>query len=162
MKSIFWRMTLKLKRKPYWVQMCIFCISCYLIAFSMAPFIVATDRLIGENTERPEVSSWFLLIILAPIFETFINQHLPFKLMQKWSWSKNKYGLYILVSAIVFGLLHTYSLQYMIFAFSGGLILAYMYFFYSKTPGKSFGSTTLIHAIKNSVAVLAGVLADKL
>ena len=130
----------------------------------MSPLIIATNILIGENTEGPDmdVSSWFLGIILAPILETFINQHLPFKLMQKWSWTKNKYGLYILVSAIVFGLLHTYSLQYMIFAFSGGLILAYMYFFYSKTPGKSFGSTTLIHAIKNSVAVLAGVLADKL
>ena len=162
MKSIFWIMTLKLKRKPYWIQMGIFYLSCFLIVFSVLPFILLTEVLVGESTEGPDLSSWFLVIILAPILETLINQHLPFKLMQKWSWTRNKYGLYIIVSALVFGLSHTYSLQYMIFAFSGGLILGYMYFFYSKTPRKSFWSTTLIHALKNSVAILAAVLADKL
>ena len=161
MKSIFWIMTLKLKRKPYWFQMGLFYLSTFLIAICILPFILVTNKLIGENTEGPDLSSWFFVIILIPIFETYVNQYLPFKLMQKWSWTKNKYGLYILVSAIIFGLLHTYSLQYMIFGFSGGLLLAYMYFFYSKTPRKSFWSTTLIHALKNSVGILAAVLADK-
>lgn len=162
MKSIFWRMTLKLKRKPYWIQMCIFYLSCFLIALIVSPFIILADLTVGESTEGPELSSFFLVVILVPILETLVNQHLPFKLMQRWSWTKNKYGLYILVSAIVFGLFHSYSLQYIIFAFSGGLILGYAYFFYSKTPRKSFWSTTLIHALKNSGAILAVLVFDKL
>ena len=155
-------MTLKLKRKPYWVQMSIFYFSSFLIVISVLPFIIMTDIMVGENTEGPDLSSWFIIIILVPILETFINQHLPFRLMQKWSWTKNKYGLYILISAIAFGLIHTYSLQYMIFGFSVGLILAYMYFFYSKTPMRSFWSTTLIHGLRNSFVFLMGLLFDKL
>ena len=116
MKSIFWRMTLKLKRIPYWAQMSIFFVSTFLIALCVVPFILLTDVLVGENNEGPDLSSWLFIIILIPILETFINQHLPFKLMQKWNWTKNRYGLYILLSAILFGLIHTYSLQYMIFS----------------------------------------------
>ncbi|MBW8333661.1 MAG: CPBP family intramembrane metalloprotease [Prolixibacteraceae bacterium] len=157
MKSLLWRMTLKLKRKPYWIQMCIFFVSSFLIVLSVIPFIALSFVLEGESTEGPDSSSWFLIIILVPILETFIHQHLPFKLMQNWSWAKNKYGLYILVSAIVFGLVHTYSFQYIIFAFSVGLILAYMYFFYSKNPRISFWSTTLIHALRNLIAFLAAL-----
>ena len=162
MKSIFWKMTLKLKRKPYWVQMSIFYLSTLLIVISVLPFIALTNKLIGENTEGPDLSSWFSIIILIPLIETFIFQHLSFKLMQKWSFTKNKYGLYISVSAILFGLSHTYSLQYIIFAFAVGLILAYMYFFYSKTPKKSFWSIALIHALRNSFTILIAVIADKL
>lgn len=162
MRSLFWRMTLKLKRMPYWAQMSIFFVSSFLIVLSVIPFIALTFVLEGESTEGPDLSSWFFLIILIPILETFIHQHLPFKLMQSWSWAKNKYGLYIIVSAIVFGLIHTYSLQYMIFAFSVGLILGYMYFFYSKTPRKSFWSTTLIHALRNLVAFLAALTPYKI
>jgi hypothetical protein len=155
-------MTLKLKRKPYWGQISLFFVLTFLIALSVVPFIVLTDVLVGENTEGPDVSSFFIIVILAPILETLLHQHLPFKLMQSWSWTKNKYGFYIIVSAILFGLIHAYSLQYMIFAFSVGLILAYMYFFYSKSPGKSFWSTTLIHAMRNLFAFLGALFFDKI
>jgi membrane protease YdiL (CAAX protease family) len=160
MKSIFWRTTLKLKRKPYYIQIGIFFLSSFLIVICVLPFIALTDIVAGENTEGPDVSLWMLAIIFAPMLETLLNQHLPFKLMQKWSWTKNKYGLYIVFSAIIFGICHTYSLQYMIFAFSVGLILGYMYYFYSKKPGKSFWSTTLIHALRNSVAILIPLFTD--
>jgi hypothetical protein len=120
------------------------------------------DILNGENTNGPNTTSWILVIILAPILETFFNQYLPFKLFQNFTWTRNKYGLYIFSSAIVFGFMHTYSLQYMIFAFSVGLVLGYTYFFYSKAPNKAFWSTTLIHALRNSFVMLIAVISDKI
>jgi membrane protease YdiL (CAAX protease family) len=121
------------------------------------PILLLADQFIGENTNGPEINWWFGIVIVAPILETFLNQKLPFTLMQKWSATKRKYGLYIWVSAIAFALLHCYSLQYVIIVIPAGLVLSYVYLFYSKNPRIAFWSTTLIHALKNSVAVLSMV-----
>jgi len=161
MKSIFWRMTLKLKRKPYWVQIITFYFSSFLIVLCVLPLLFLADNL-SESGNGPDVNSWILGIVLAPILETLLNQHLPFWLIQKWSLTRNKYRLYIFTSAIVFGLCHTYSLQYMIFAFSVGLILGYTYFFYNKTPKIAFWSTTLIHSLRNGSTLLIAIMANKL
>ncbi len=155
-----WRMTLKLKRKPYWVQIVAFYISSFLIVLCVLPLLFWADKP-SDSTNGPDVSSWFLIIVLVPILETLMNQYLPFWLIQKWNLTRNKYGLYIFTSAIVFGLCHTYSLQYMIFAFSVGLILGYTYFFYSKTPKIAFWSTTLIHSLRNGLAFFIAAIADK-
>jgi membrane protease YdiL (CAAX protease family) len=158
MKKIIWRLTLKLKRKSLMTQIIIFYVLSFLIVFSVIPFLILTDSIIGENNNGPDfelgIGSWILVVIIAPILETFLNQWLPFKLMQKWSLTKNKYGIYILISAIIFGLCHTYSLQYILFAFSVGLILGYTYFFYSKTPKLAFWITTLIHGLRNLTTFL--------
>ena len=159
MKSIFWRMTLKIKRKPYWIQIVTFYFSSFLIILFVLPLLFLVDNP-SENTNGPDLSSWIIVVALAPIVETLLIQYLPFWLIQKWSLTRNKYGLYIFTSAIVFGLCHTYSLRYMIFAFSVGLILGYTYFFYSKTPKIAFWSTTLIHSLRNGLALFLATLAD--
>jgi len=160
MKSIFWRMTLKLKRKPYWAQIVTFYFSSFLVVLCVLPLLFLADNQ-SEGENGPDISSWILVIVLAPILETLLSQYFPFWLMQKWSLTKNKYGFYIFSSAIVFGLAHTYSLQYMIFAFSVGLILGYTYFFYSKTPKIAFWLTTLIHSLRNGLAFFIAAMADK-
>jgi len=137
-----------------------FYFSSFLIVLCVLPLLSLADKL-SESTNEPDVSSWILVIVLAPILETLLNQYLPFWLIQKWSLTRNKYGLYIFTSAIVFGLCHTYSLQYMIFAFSVGIILGYTYFFYSKTPKTAFWSTTLIHSLRNGFALFLAAMADK-
>lgn len=75
--------------------------------------------------------------------------------MQKWKLTKHKYGLYIFTSATLFSLSHYYSLQYIIAVIPVGVLLGYIYVFYSKSLRKAFWTTTLIHAIKNSVAIFA-------
>lgn len=154
MKSIIWKLTLKLKRKSYLTQISIFYFSSFLIVCSVLPFIYLTDKTIGGKSNGPEVGIWIVVSVFVPIFETFLNQQLPFNLLQNWSLTKNKYGLYILVSAIIFGLGHCYSLQYMIFAFAVGLVLGYTYFFYSKTPKVAFWTTALIHGLRNSIVFI--------
>ena len=155
MRSIIWRLTLKLKRKSYLTQMSIFYFSSFLIVLAVLPFIFLTDITLDENSNGPTVSEWIIVSLFVPLFETFLFQQLPFKIMQNWSLTTNRYGIYILLSAIIFGLSHWYSLQYMIFAFAVGLVLGYMYFFYSKTPKVAFWSTVLIHGLRNLIACIA-------
>ncbi len=154
MKSLLWRLTLKLKRKPFLIQILILFSLSFVFVVSVLPFIFLTELSIGENNTKPEFKDLVTVAIIVPILETLIHQYLPFKLMQMWSLTKSKYGLYILLSAIIFGLWHYYSLQYIIFAFSVGLILGYTYCFYSKTPTVAFWSTALIHCLRNSIAFL--------
>jgi len=154
MKTLIWRLTFFLKKRPYWLQIIIFFFLSLLIALGAIPFRIIIDKVLGENISAPKTNSWFVLGIIAPLFETFINQYVPFKLFQNYDWLKNKYGLYILSSALVFGLMHWYSIQYIIFAFSVGLVLGYSYFFYSKTPIKAFWSTTLLHSLRNTLSFL--------
>lgn len=153
MKSIIWKLTLKLKRKSYLTQITIFYFSSFLIVCCVLPFIYLANITIGENQNGRNVGTWTWIgiSVIVPIFETFLNQRLPFKLMQNWSLTKNKYGLYILISAIIFGLCHCFSLQYIIFAFAVGLVLGYTYYFYSKTPNVAFWTTALIHGLRNSI-----------
>jgi len=40
MKSMFWKLTLKLKRKPYWIQMMIFYLSSFLIICCVIPLLL--------------------------------------------------------------------------------------------------------------------------
>ncbi len=164
MKSFIWRMTLKLKRKPYWTQILILYTYSFLFVFCALPLLLIANLLLGENTNGPEISTIktaIFAITLGPFLETFLNQYLPFVLMQKLSWTRNKYGFYIFTSAFVFGLCHTYSIQYMIFGFSIGLIFGFSYFFFSKTPTLAFWSTTLIHSAHNGLAILFTFMADK-
>ena len=155
MKSILWRLTLRLKRKKYLIQISILFAAIFILSLLVLPVIFLVDQFIGENTNGPNVELWIAIIILVPILETYLNQHLPFIIMQKWRFTRKRYGLFIFLSAIVFSLLHTYSLRYMIIVFPGGLVLGYAYVFFSKKTKRAFWSTVLIHAMKNSVAVLA-------
>lgn len=154
MRSRLWKLTLRLKRKSYLTQISIFYLSSFAIVLFVLPFIYLTDKTLEENSNGPEAGAWIATVLVAPFFETFLFQRLPFNLMQNWSLTKNKYGLYILVSSAIFGLCHDYSLQYMIITFAGGLVLAYTYFFYCKTPNVAFWTTVLIHGLRNSMAII--------
>lgn len=157
MNSILWRLTLKLKRKSYFAQIVLFFAASLISYLFVLPFIFMIDQLIGENSNGPDLDWWVVVIILGPILETYLFQHLPFKLLQKWNLTKRKYGIYIVITTIVFSLLHCYSLQYIIAVIPGGIILAYVYVFYCKSMRKAFWSTTIIHSLRNSVAVFAFV-----
>lgn len=158
MKKLIWRLTLKLKRKSLVTQIAIFYALSFLIVLSVMPLILLSDSIIGENNNGPDIGlgigSWIFAVLIVPIVETFLGQQLPFKLLQNWDLTKNKYGIYILVSALIFGLFHYYSLQYILFAFSIGLILSYTYFFYSKSPKLAFGITALIHGLRNMMTFI--------
>ena len=63
------------------------------------------------------------LMILAPLIETIIFQYLIFEILKH----RVKKGYIILISAVLFGLSHFYSWEYVLNTFIIGLVLAFAY-----------------------------------
>ncbi len=100
-------------------------------------------------------SNLFTIVLAGPLIETFIFQHLIFTLVKKAKVVKKKFVAYLLSSSILFGLSHSYSVYYVIFAVIMGLALGYIYYFYRTDRSKAFWSTAFIHALLNATAALA-------
>lgn len=145
---LFWKLLLILKREPYWLQIVIFFCLSISINIVTAPFILMINHIAQDGDARPNANA-FTALILAPILETLVFQHLTYKLFQVFSATRGKYLIYILLSSLLFGSLHSYSLSYMASAFTMGLVLNYIYFFYSKNIQVAFWSTAFIHFLRN-------------
>lgn len=100
-------------------------------------------------------------IILAPIIETLIGQMIPIKIIQKYiKWNTNKVA--IIASSILFALGHiSYSFWYFLLTLPMGFILSVTYIIFQKRKQSSFWTTAIIHAGRNSLAVIL-TLADSL
>lgn len=96
----------------------------------------------------------FLSLVFAPIVETFIYQTLIIRGLRIFTWFKRRPLIIALISAILFGVSHEYSLYYMFFAFLIGLLLAYSYLMYLYRKESSFIVTAAIHFIRNSAMTL--------
>jgi uncharacterized protein len=66
--------------------------------------------------------------------------------------------LILLLSALVFGLLHTYSLFYIIYGFLAGIILMYGYMVRMKTDRNTFYLIATTHALVNLGAFIVTVI----
>jgi membrane protease YdiL (CAAX protease family) len=90
-------------------------------------------------------AAFFIIVIVAPIVETYLTQYLFFKnltgRLPQWT--------IILLSGLVFGLLHHYNIGYILYAIPSGLLLSVSYAF--RLHSNPFVCTTLIHAIYNLI-----------
>ncbi len=90
-------------------------------------------------------AAFFLIVILAPLIETYLVQYLFFKnltgRLPQWA--------IILLSAFVFGLLHHYNIGYILYAFLSGLLLSVSYSF--RLHSNPFVCTALIHSVYNLI-----------
>jgi len=133
-----------------------------LIPFTLIDIIVSLfpeDLFINPNTLHFEMKIGFSLSliivgIINPIIETVIYQwgiiHLVCKLIKS---NNINYYFSILISAIVFGLMHSHSHIYMIYAFLTGLILGFLtYALMNKRHG--FWIIATIHCIHNLYALI--------
>ena len=104
-------------------------------------------------TTGPKIYNYFILdffkiVILAPLFETFISQYCVFILLSRFSFFRNHQSFVILISAISFGVMHYYSLIYIVYAFIMGLFLMYAYMLRLQKED-SFKAVSSIHALVN-------------
>jgi membrane protease YdiL (CAAX protease family) len=137
------------------VQVLLFLLSSYVVLVFFIPILVVMLAT-GVNTEGgPEVApdKVIELMVIAPVVETLVYQYLIIRLFMYFAKSRKYYPCAILISAIAFGLAHTYNPAYIFFAFFIGLVLAYMYYFYSKEPLKAFWTVVLVHGIRNGIAI---------
>lgn len=152
--SYFNRSVLILKRKPFWLQIAIFFFLSIFISILTAPFIWITDNYLKDGDAGPGTESFITILVIAPILETYLFQHMTYKLFQSISATRYNYLFYIILSSLIFGSLHTYSVSYVLYAFTLGLMLSSIYIFYSKKPKTAFWSTAFIHFSRNLLATL--------
>lgn len=80
------------------------------------------------------------VVLLAPLFETLLLQHFPFVWLEK----RLRPAYIILLSSLVFSVLHHYNIGYMISAFFVGMLYSGAY--YLKREANPFLSVFIIHA----------------
>lgn len=95
------------------------------------------------------VEALFLALIFAPLLETFIYQTLIIFILRMFNGIKNKPIVIIFISAIIFGISHSYSIFYVGFATIVGVLLAYSYMVFLERKESSFWVTTAIHFMRN-------------
>lgn len=156
MKKLFRRLNRFFLKRSYPKQVLLFLLSSYVVLVFFIPILVIMLAT-GVNTEGgPEVSrdKVIELVVIGPILETLVYQYLIIRLFMYFAKSRKYYPCAILISAIAFGLVHTYNPAYIFFAFFMGLVLAYMYYFYSKEPAKAFWTVALVHGMRNGIAIV--------
>ena len=160
LRKLFWKLNKFFLKKKYPVQLLLLWLLNFAVLIPIfLPVVFVLNEVVGENEAGPDIhdsSLWFRTIVIAPVLETLIYQHLIFWLYKNIVKTSKYYACAILISAILFGIAHTYSLQYIFFAFFVGLVLGYSYYFYHKNPKKAFWSVAIVHCMQNSFVTLIG------
>jgi len=93
-----------------------------------------------------------LAVFLAPIAETYFIQYLIITTILKYS--KGNTLLALLISAIVFGLSHYYSIPYIVKTFFAGLTFGTLFLSQKPNFNKAFIYVLITHASYNLFAVI--------
>jgi hypothetical protein len=131
--------------------------------FSIAYNIIEKIDIVWYDFPSEEKDLVFLFvagIIVAPILETWLCQTLPYTLLNKVKFLKERSYLILLISAVFFGLNHFYSLFYMIYGFLVGLIFMYGYMIRIKTDNKTYYLIVISHLLVNLVATIRNLLLE--
>jgi membrane protease YdiL (CAAX protease family) len=109
----------------------------------------------GESSMKnvPILYIFLLVVIIAPFIETLLFNTLPIKIIQYFI--KNKY-IIILLSSIVFALIHTYSVAYIFMTYFGAISINTFYLVTEEKKGllKASGLTVLLHSVYNLIGFL--------
>jgi len=105
----------------------------------------------NEFKKMGQIKFFFVAVILAPLFETFVFTYLPFKLLSK----KIKLEYVIFIASFLFGIQHFYSVVYIIFGIIAGFILNIYYSYLLKYNNKyAFLLVVLLHSVANLISTI--------
>jgi len=131
-----------------------FAIAIWLLSYAVIlPFIPFNDGIENPIREHHIIIYFIAACLIAPILETAMHQSFPIYIFTKVL-IKNKH-LAIFISALTFGLIHFYSLYYILLTFVVGLLYAWAYLNYYERRGfaHAFWGIAVAHALRNVVAV---------
>ena len=129
----------------------------YLSVIILSPVIMLFPDNNGAAPFDPEESKRRMLIvgvIIAPLIETLLYQKIVIDICDKIKFFYNRKFIGILISAVIFGSIHTYSPQYMLHMFVVGSIWAYAYTVYKDKKKHPYWVVCCIHAINNFIALM--------
>lgn len=92
---------------------------------------------------------FFTSVIFAPIIETFLNQYLPYNLLSRIKYLRERNFLILMISALIFGILHMNSVFNMIFGFLMGIVFMYGYMVRIKSDNKTYYLIAVSHSLFN-------------
>ncbi|WP_395068071.1 CPBP family intramembrane glutamic endopeptidase [Paraburkholderia silvatlantica] len=111
----------------------------------------------GPDLGKHDVLKMVLLgCVAAPIVETAINQWGCLRLLEKLGC---KTGVAICISALIFGLGHSYSAPYVLMGIFVGAILATVFAIEDARKGHPFLATVAVHALRNGIATTVALFA---
>lgn len=130
------------KLELHWfVLLCLLCRIAIGLGVILLVKVSGTTPVMADFGDVGNVFYEFIaIVLLAPLFETFLLQHLPFVWLEK----RLRPAYIILLSSLVFSLLHHYNIGYMISAFFVGMLYSGAY--YLKREANPFLSVFIIHA----------------
>jgi len=101
------------------------------------------------------IDQLFLTVIIGPIFETVIFHFILIELLL-YLFRRNQFCNYfvIIISALLFSASHYYSFDYLIIAFTGGVILSTAYIVAKFRNMLPFAIVFLIHVTYNLISLL--------
>ncbi len=114
------------------------------------------DEIGGVKANKYSIVEFiFGAVILAPIVETVFLQLIPIKFIQKYvKWNTNRIA--IITSTLLFAIAHiTYSFWYFLLMLPMGFVLAVTFVTFQKRKQSSFWTTSIIHALRNSLALIS-------
>ena len=120
---------------------------------------IGINQVVISFNNSPILIKVLVLIILGPFLETFIFQSLPYLVLSKFPLLKNKKFI-LIFSALLFGISHTYSVGYVVYAFFIGAFLMFSYLSRLK-KGDSFQTVFTIHILINSIAFLIDLISQR-
>ncbi|WP_160692258.1 CPBP family intramembrane glutamic endopeptidase [Clostridium sp. C2-6-12] len=132
----------------------------YLTFMIFFPLIYLYEEYIGqmggpENLNAASVESQIIIgSIIGPLIETFIFQYGIIEILSSTKIFKEKNIIIAVISSLLFGISHSYSYIYMVYAFIIGLLLAYSYFVYRKKGFSAFWIVFIIHGIRNTISTI--------
>lgn len=103
-----------------------------------------------EYDQAPGAYEFFTAVIIAPLVETIIFQFLIIEFLYMTNMGKRKI---VVLSAILFASIHYYSVGYVFFAFTMGLILSYSYVIQGSTA-QAFLIVYVIHLLRNALTFI--------
>lgn len=134
------------------------CIGILSLLCVSAIFCFVMTEMPQETDYGNTLSIIIIATVFAPLIETFAFQFLPIEVSQyvlRDKYKKKSVPISIAVSAILFSLMHSQSVSYMLYAFAMGIILALLYYIKSgKGFIRPFVATWLIHLSWNLIAIL--------
>ncbi len=129
----------------------------FVIIIPILPILFILDYVFGGSDEailQLNFVDIILGLVLAPLIETFIAQWLVVKLLRMVQFTKEKDVFIAFVSAIVFGIGHTFSVGDVFRGFVIGLLFAYSFILYEHKKKSPFWIVAAIHFVRNLISII--------
>jgi len=115
---------------------------------------VSDNQVANEFKKYPLIIFFLITVIFVPFMETLIFQGLIIELIRLKVKKTARFGLSIILSALLFGLSHPYNLYYIIITFLSGLFLALSYYLCLYRKQSSILTVMIIHGVLNFAALI--------